>query len=158
MWVSAGDAFKAITLGLNSPDPAVFPWWNTAMGGAKLMTEKHVACHVNKHRPDSRKENMLLLLTELGMGYCCILLPQITPEAYTRRGLQMCRWCDIIASCSAPISPIRNLFSQNQHEIASTGKQIVTVGRPEVLSQSLPSFRYRLCCLPEISKCIGAEL
>ena len=27
---------------------------------------------------------------------------------------------------------------------ASTGKQIVMVGRPELLSQSLPSFRYRL--------------
>ena len=49
-----------------------------------------------------------------------------------------------IAGSSAPISPIRNLFSQNQHEIASTGKQIFLVGRPEVLSQSLPSFRYRL--------------
>ena len=58
----------------------------------------------------------------------------------------MCRWLDVIAGSSAPISPIRNLFSQNknQHEIASTGKQIVMVGRPEVLSQSLPSFRYRL--------------
>ncbi len=56
----------------------------------------------------------------------------------------MCRWRDVIAGSSAPISPNRNLFSQNQHEIASTGKQIVMVGRPEVLSQSLPSFRYRL--------------
>ena len=56
----------------------------------------------------------------------------------------MCQWHDVMASSSAPISPIQNLFSQNQHEIASTGKQIVMVGRPEVLSQSLPSFRYRL--------------
>ena len=56
----------------------------------------------------------------------------------------MRRWCDVIAGSSAPISPIRNLFSQNQQEIASTGKQIVMVGRPEALSQSLPSFRYRL--------------
>ena len=70
----------------------------------------------------------------------------------------MCQWHDVMASSSAPISPIQNLFSQNQHEIASTGKQIVMVGRPEVLSQSLQSFRYRLGCLPEISKCIGAEL
>ena len=56
----------------------------------------------------------------------------------------MCRWCDVIAGSAAPISPIQNLSSQNQHEIASTGKQIVMVGRPDVLSQSLPSFRYRL--------------
>ena len=54
----------------------------------------------------------------------------------------MCRWRDIIAGSSAPISPIGNLFSQSQDEIASTGKQIVMVGRPEVLSQFLPSFRY----------------
>ena len=56
----------------------------------------------------------------------------------------MCRWRDVIASSSAPISSNRNLFSLNQHDIASTGKQIVMVGRPEVLSQFLPSFRYRL--------------
>ena len=56
----------------------------------------------------------------------------------------MCRWRDIIAGSSAPISPIGNLFSQSQDEIASTGKQIVMVGRPEVLSPSLPSFWYRL--------------
>ena len=56
----------------------------------------------------------------------------------------MCLLRDVIAGSSAPISPIGNLFSQNQHEIASTGKQIVMVGRPEVLCQSLPSFRYRL--------------
>ena len=56
----------------------------------------------------------------------------------------MCRWLDVIAGSSAPISPIRNLFSQNPQKIASTSKQIVMVGRPEVLSQSLPSFRYRL--------------
>ena len=44
-------------------------------------------------------------------------------------------------------------------EMASTGKQIVMVGRPEVLSQSPPMFQVQtLCCLPEISKCIGAEL
>ena len=56
----------------------------------------------------------------------------------------MCRWRDAIAGSSAPISPIQNLFSQNQQQIASTGKQITMVGRPEVLSLSLPSFRYRL--------------
>ena len=56
----------------------------------------------------------------------------------------MCRWHDVMTGSSAPISPNRNLFSRNQHEIASNGKQIVMVGRPEVLSQSLPSFRYRL--------------
>ena len=48
----------------------------------------------------------------------------------------MCRWLDFIAGSSA--------LSQNQQEIASTGKQIVMVGRPEVSSQSLPSFRYRI--------------
>ena len=63
---------------------------------------------------------------------------------HTRRGLQMCRWRDVIAGSSAPISPIQNIFSQNQQEIASTGKQIIMVGRSEVLSQPLPSFRYRL--------------
>ena len=56
----------------------------------------------------------------------------------------MCWWHYFIAGSSAPISLIQNLFSQSQHEIASTGKQIVRVGRPEVLSQCLPSFRYRL--------------
>ena len=69
----------------------------------------------------------------------------------------MCRWRDEAGS-SAPISPIQNLSSQSQHEIASTGKQIVIVGRPEVLSQSLPNFRCRLCFLPEIPKCIGEKL
>ena len=49
-----------------------------------------------------------------------------------------------MAGSSTPISLIQNLFSVNQPEIVSTGKQIVMVGRPEVLSQSLPSFRYRL--------------
>ena len=113
-----------------------------------------MVCHVTKHSPDSRKENMLSLLTGLGKGYCCILLSQIRPTskvlssqiafcAHTTR-IAMCRWPDVIAGSSAPISPIRNLFCLNQHEIASTGKQIVMIGRPEVLSQSLPSFRYRL--------------
>ena len=82
-----------------SPDPAVFPWCKAAMGGAKLIIAKHVACHVTKHSLDSRKENKLSLLTGLGKGYCCILLIQIRPEgkvlclklrfAHTRRGLQM---------------------------------------------------------------------
>ena len=125
------------------------------MGGAKSIIAKHVTCHVTKHSPNSRKENMLSLLTGLGKEYCCILLPQIIPEgkvlsskiafsAHTRRGLQMCRWCVVIAGSSTPTSPIRNLCSQNQHKTASTGKQIVMVCRPEVLSQSLQSFRYRL--------------
>ena len=56
-----------------SSDPAVCPCCNAAMGGAKLM-------NVTKHSPDSWKENMLSLLTGLGKGYCCILLPQIRPE------------------------------------------------------------------------------
>ena len=63
--------------------------------------------------------------------------------ARTRTGSQMCRWCDVVAGSSAPILPNRNLFSQNQHEIAGIGKQIIMVGRPEVLSQSLPSFSYK---------------
>ena len=42
------------------------------------------------------------------------------------------------------VSVMCHLFGQNQLRIASTGKQIVMVGRPELLSQSLPSFRYRL--------------
>ena len=78
---------------------------------------------------------MFSLLTGLGKGYCYILLPQIRPEgkvlssqiafctfAHTQQGLQMCRWHDIIAGSSTPISPNQNLCSQNQHEIASTGK------------------------------------
>ena len=143
-----------------SPNPTVCPWCNAAMGGAKLIIAKHVACHVTKHSPNSRKENMLYLLTSVRKGYCCILLLQIRPEgkkfssqisfcAYTRRGLQMYRWRDVIACNSAPILPNRNLFSQNQHEIASIGNQIVLVGRPKLLSQSLPSFRYRFCCFQE---------
>ena len=56
----------------------------------------------------------------------------------------MCRWRDVIAGSSTPISPNRNLFSQNQHEIARAGIQIVMARSPEVSSQSLPSFRYRL--------------
>ena len=56
----------------------------------------------------------------------------------------MCQSRGIIAGSSAPISLIQILFSQNQQEIASTGKQIVRVGGPEVLSQSLPCFRHRL--------------
>ena len=59
----------------------------------------------------------------------------------------MCRWRDFIAGTPPPISPIQIFFfffSQNQHEISSTGKRIVKVGRPEVFSQSLPRFRYRL--------------
>ena len=56
----------------------------------------------------------------------------------------MRRWCDVTVGSSAPMSSIRNLFSHSQHEIASAGKQIVMVGRPELLSQSLPSFRCRL--------------
>ena len=51
-----------------------------AVGGAKLIIGKQVACHLTNHSPDSRKENMLSLLTGLGKGYCCILLPQIRPE------------------------------------------------------------------------------
>ena len=45
-----------------------------------LIIAKHMVCHVNKHSPDSRKENTLSLLTGLGMRYCCILLPQIRPQ------------------------------------------------------------------------------
>ena len=138
-----------------SPDLAVFSSCNSAMGGAKLIILKHVACHVNQHSPDSQKENMLSLLNGLGRGYCCILLSQIRDQrvkffclklcfAHARRGLQMCPWRDVIAGSSAPISPVWNLFSQNQHKTAGTGKQIFMVGRPEVLSQSLPRFRYRL--------------
>ena len=70
----------------------------------------------------------------------------------------MCRWRDVIAGSSAPISPNRNLFSQNQHETESIGTQIGMVGRPEVFSQSAKFEVQTLCCLPEISKCIGAEL
>ena len=51
-----------------------------SVGGAKLMIAEHVTCHVNKHSPFSRKENMLSVLTGLGKGYCCILLPQVRPE------------------------------------------------------------------------------
>ena len=108
------------------------------MGGAK----------VTKHSPDIRKENMLSQLIGLGKGYCRILLPQIRPEGKVVSSqiafCTLCRWRHFIAGSSAPISLIRNLFSQNQHKIARTGKQIVMVGRPEVLSQSLLSFRYNL--------------
>ena len=71
---------KSLSLKHLSPNPAVFPWCNGAMGGAKLIIAKHVACQVTKHSPDSRKENTLSLLTGLGKGYCCTLLPQIRPD------------------------------------------------------------------------------
>ena len=129
-----------------------------------------MACHVNKHSPDSRKESKVSLLIGLGNGYFYILLSQIGPKskvlssqiafcAHTTR-IAMCRWRDVIAGSSAPISANRNLFSQNQYEIASTGKRIVMVGRPEALSQSLPSFRYRLSvdCLDKASTAYGMEI
>ena len=57
----------------------------------------------------------------------------------------MCRWRDVIAGSSAPILLIQIFFySQNQDEVASICKQIIMAGRSEVLSQSLPSFKYRL--------------
>ena len=93
------------------------------MGGAKLIIAKHVACHVTINSPDSRKENVLSLITGLGKEYCCILLPQIRPDVEvfssqtafcenTRRGLQICRWRDVITGSSVPISANRNLLSQ----------------------------------------------
>ena len=99
-----------------SPEPAVFPGSNAAMGGAKLKILKHVACHVSKHSADSRRENTLLLLTGLGKGYCSILLPQIRPEGkvlssqieFCGHTTRMCRWRDVIAGSSTPILPIRN--------------------------------------------------
>ena len=51
------------------------------MGGAKLIIAKHVACLVNEHSPDSRKENRLSLLTGRGKEYCRILLPQVRPDS-----------------------------------------------------------------------------
>ena len=47
---------------------------------AKLIIAKHMACHVNKHSPNSWKENMLSLLTGVGKRYCCIPLSRIRPE------------------------------------------------------------------------------
>ena len=76
------------------------------------------------------------------MFFITIHLPE--NFAFTRRGLKMCRWRDVIAGSSTPISPNRHLCSPNQHVTASTGKQLIMVGRPEALSRSLPSFRYRL--------------
>ena len=71
--------------------------------------------------------------------------------AHTQQGLQMCCWRHVIAGSSAPILLIQNLFSQNQYEIFSTGKRIIMVGRPEVLSQSVPSFRFRLSVVDQKS-------
>ena len=50
------------------------------MGRAQLIIAKHMARHVNKHSPDSPKENMLSLLTGQGTEYCCMLLSQIRPK------------------------------------------------------------------------------
>ena len=136
-----------------SPDPAFFPCCNVAMGRTKLIIAKHMACHVTEPSPDSRKENLLSLLTGLGKDYRCILLPQIRPESKVLSSeIAFCAHmtriayvsvADFIAGSSNSISLIQNLFSQNQHKIACTSKQIFMGGRPEVLSQSLPSFRYR---------------
>ena len=49
-------------------------------GRGQLIIAKQVAFRVTNHSPDSRKENMLSLLTGLGKGYCCIVLSQIRPE------------------------------------------------------------------------------
>ena len=115
-----------------------------------------MACYVHKHSPGSWKENTLSLLTGLGVGYCCILLPQIRHEGNvlssqtafcaptTRIAKLLCLWRDVIAGSTGPISPNPNSCRQNQHELASIGKQMVMVGKPEVLPQSLPSFGYRL--------------
>ena len=54
-----------------------------------------------------------------------------------------------MARSSAPTSPIRNLFSQVQHELEFTAKQAIVVERLELSSKSLPSFRYK----PGMSKC-----
>ena len=51
-----------------------------AIGWAKLMIAKHVACHVNEHIADGWKENLLSLLSGPEIGYCYILLLQIRPE------------------------------------------------------------------------------
>ena len=65
----------------------------------------------------------------------------------------MCRWRDVIAGSSA--------LSQNQQEIASTVNcqtdHYVWKTR-SVISVSAKFQVQNLCCLPEISKCIGAEL
>ena len=68
----------------------------------------------------------------------------------------MCQRHDVIAGSSAPISLIQNLFSQ--HEIASTGEQIVMVGIPVALSQSLPSFRCSFSIVYQKSLNVSAEL
>ena len=52
---------------------------------------------------------------------------------------------------------IRNLLNQNLHEIARTGKQNVMVGRPEVLSQSLSSFRYSLSVVYQRSQKVSEQ-
>ena len=57
----------------------------------------------------------------------------------------ICWWHCITAL--PPISLIQNLCDQNQSiqcQIACTVKQFMVIGIPEVLSQSLPSFRHKL--------------
>ena len=56
--------------------------------------------------------------------------------------IAICWWHCITAL--PPISLIQNLCDQNQCQIACTVKQFMVIGIPEVLSQSLPSFRHRL--------------
>ena len=79
-WVPSSFIILQVLFKHLSPDLAVFPWCNAAVGGAKSIIAKHVARHITKHSPDSRKENMLSLLTGQGNGYCCILLLQVRPE------------------------------------------------------------------------------
>ena len=76
----------------------------------------------------------------------------VSRSVNTGKGGVLCQQC-----VSVNIMIIIIIIKQEIYK-ASIGKQIVMVGRPKLLSKSLPSFRYRLCCSPKISKCIGAEL
>ena len=119
-----------------------------------LIIAKHMVCHVNKHSPDSRKENTLSLLTGLGMRYCCILLPQIRPQgkvlclklrfAHTRRGLQM--WFRPHFTESKFISPksTRNGKYWQTNRFGWKTRSVISV--------SAKFQAQTLCCLPGNSK------
>ena len=113
---------------------------------------------------------MPLLLTGLGKGYCCILLQQIRPEgkflsshivlcAHTTRIANIFLWRDVIAGSSAPpFHRFKIYLAKINTKWQVLANKSVWLEDLNVISVSAKFQVQTLCCLPEISKCIGAEL